>query len=209
MTNTYAIPWMSLSLPSPTFVILFFLQLHLDDIFVLPLTCWNPQQLFCGSYHFFHSAFLCCAAVVDIVHSLSWVWFFVTPGTTARQASLASITISWGLLKLMSVELVMPSSHRILCHPFSSCLQFFSSIRVFSNELALHLRWLEYWNFSISPSSEYSGLISFRIDWFTLLAVQGTLISSALSLYGPTFTSVHDYWKKHSFDCMKLSSVAF
>ena len=117
MTNTYAIPRMSLSLPTPTFVILFFLQLHLDDIFVLPLTCWNPQQFFCGSYHFFHSAFLCCAAVVDVVHSLSWVWFFATPGTAAHQASLASITISWGLLNLMSIELVMPYNHLILCHP--------------------------------------------------------------------------------------------
>ena len=117
MTNTYAIPRMSLSLPSPTFVILSFLQLHVDDIFVLPLTCCSPQQFFCGSYQFFHSAFLCCAAVVDVVHSLSWVWFFATPGTAAHRASLASITISWGLLSLMSLELVMPSNHLILCHP--------------------------------------------------------------------------------------------
>ena len=115
---------------------------------------------------------------VVVVQSLSHVWLFVTPWTAACQASL-SITISQSLLKLMSIESVMPSNHFILCHPFLLLPSIFPSIRVFSNELALHIRWLKYWrfSFSISPSSEYSGLISFKIDWFDLLAVQGTLKS--------------------------------
>ena len=102
----------------------------------------------------------------------------VTPWTTARQASL-SITNSRSLLKLMSVESVMPSNHFILCRPLLLLPSIFPSIRVFSNESALRIRWPRYWSFSfsISPSNEYSGLISFRIDWFDLLAVQGTLKS--------------------------------
>ena len=102
----------------------------------------------------------------------------VTPWTAARQASL-SITNSWSLLKLMSIELVMPSNHLILCHPLLLLPSVFPSIRVFSNESVLHIRWPKYWSFSfsISPSNEYSGLISFRIGWFDLLAVQGTLRS--------------------------------
>ena len=107
--------------------------------------------------------------------SLSCVWLFVTPWTAARQASL-SITNSRSLPKLMSIELVMPSNHLILCHPFSSA-SIFPSIRVFSNESALPIRWPKYWPFSfnISPSNEHPGLISFRMDWLDLLAVQGTL----------------------------------
>ena len=98
------------------------------------------------------------------------------PWTAARQASL-SITSSWSLLKLMSIELVMPSSHLILCRPLLLLPSIITSIRVFSNELVLHIRWPKYWSFSfnISPSNEYSGLISFRIDGLDLLAVQGTL----------------------------------
>ena len=101
-----------------------------------------------------------------------------TPWTVARQASL-SITNSQSLLKLMSIESVMPSSHLILCHPLLLLPSIFPSIRVFSSESALHIRWPQYWSFSfnVSPSNEYSGLISFRIDWFDLLAVQGTLKS--------------------------------
>ena len=110
------------------------------------------------------------------VGSLSLVWLFVTPWTVARQVSL-SITISWSLLKLMSIELVMPSNHLILCHPLLILPSIFPSIRVFSNESVLHIRWSKYWSFSISPSNGYSGLISFRIDGFDLLAVQGTLKS--------------------------------
>ena len=110
------------------------------------------------------------------VQSLSRVSLFATPWTTACQASL-SITNSWSLLKLMSTESVMPSDHLILCRPFLLLPSIFPRIRVFSNELALHIRWPKYWSFSfsISPSDEYSGVISFRIDWLDLLAVQGTL----------------------------------
>ena len=108
----------------------------------------------------------------------SRVQFFADPWTTTCQASL-SITSSWSLLKLMSFKLVMPSNHLILCHPLLFLPSIFPSIRVFSNESVLHIRWPKYWSFSfsISPSSDYSGLISFRIDWLDLLAVQGTLKS--------------------------------
>ena len=110
--------------------------------------------------------------------SLSPVWLFVTSWTAACQASL-SITNSWGLLKLMSIESVMPSHHLILCHPLLLPPSIFPSIRVFSSESVLHIRWSKYWSFSfnISPSNEHSGLISLKIDWFDLLAVQGTLKS--------------------------------
>ena len=115
---------------------------------------------------------------VVVVQLLSCVQLLATPWTAACQASL-SFTISWNLLKLMSIELVMPSNHLILCHPLLLLPSIFPSIRVFSNESALHIRWPKTWSFSfsISPSSEYWGLISFRIDWFDLLAVQGTLKS--------------------------------
>ena len=111
--------------------------------------------------------------MVVVVQSLSRVQLFVIPWTAAHQAS-PSITISWSLLKFMSIESVMPSNHLVLCHPFLLLPSIFPNIRVFSSELALHIRWPKYWSFSfgISPSSEYSGLISFRIDWFDLLAVQ-------------------------------------
>ena len=107
-----------------------------------------------------------------VVQSLGHVWLFATP----QQASL-SFTISWNLLKLMSIESVMPSNHLILCRPLLFPPSIFPSIRVFSNESALHIRWPKQWSFSISPFNEYSGLISFRIDWFDLLAIQGTLKS--------------------------------
>ena len=112
------------------------------------------------------------------VQSLSHVQLFVTPWTTARQASL-SITNSWSLPKLMSIESVMPSNHLILCHPLLLLPSIFPSIRVFSKESVLHIRWPKYWSFSfsISPSKEHSGLLSFRMDWLDLLAVQGTLKS--------------------------------
>ena len=102
----------------------------------------------------------------------------MTPRTTALQASL-SITNSWSLLKLMAIELVMPSNHLILCRSLLLAPSIFPSIRVFSNELLLRIRWPKYWSFSfsISPSNEYSGLISFRVDWLDLLTVQGTLKS--------------------------------
>ena len=126
-----------------------------------------------------------------------------------------SITNSQSLLKLMSIKLVKPSNHLILCRPLLLPPSIFPSIRVFSNESVLCNRWPKYWSFSfsISPSNEYSRLISFRTDWVDLLVVQGTLKSlllyhgskninsSVLSfLYSPTLTSIHDYWKNHSFD---------
>ena len=111
-----------------------------------------------------------------VVQLLSRVRLFATPWTAAYQVSL-SFTISWNLLRLMSIESVMPSNYLILCHLLLLSPSFFFSIRVFSNESVLCIRWPKYWSFSISPSNEYSGLISFRIDWFDLLAVQGTLKS--------------------------------
>ena len=115
---------------------------------------------------------------VSSVQSLSRVWLFVTPWTAACQASL-SITNSRSLLKLLSIELVMPSNHLILCHLLLLLLSILPSIRVFSNESVLCIRWPKFWGFSfnISPSNEYSGLISFRMDWLDLLTVQGTLKS--------------------------------
>ena len=125
-----------------------------------------------------------------------------------------SITNSQSLLKLMSIKSVMPPNHLILCHPFLLTPSILPSIRVFSNKLVLCIRWPKGWSFSfsISPSNEYSGLISFRLDWLDLLAVQGTLNSLlqhhnlkastflVLSfLYSPTLTSIHDYWKNHNF----------
>ena len=113
-----------------------------------------------------------------VVQSLSHVWLFVTPWTAAQQASL-SFTISWSLLKFMSIESVMPSNHLVLCYPLLLLPLIFPSIRVFSNESALCIKWPRYWSFSfsISPSNEYSELISFRMDRLDLLAVQGTLKS--------------------------------
>ena len=145
------------------------------------------------------------------VQSLSHVWLFVTPWIAACQVFL-SITNSPVLLKLMSIESVMPSNHLILYHPLLLLPSIFPRIRVFPSESVLHIRWPKYWSFSfsISPSNEYSGLISFRIDWFNLLAVQGTQWSSPSSqfkstnssvlsfLYSPTLRSIHDYWKDHS-----------
>ena len=106
----------------------------------------------------------------------SCVQLFVTPRIAKLQASL-SFTISWSLLRLMSIELMIPSNHLILCHPLLLLPSIFSSIKDFSSELALGITWPKYWSFSfsISPSNEYSGLISLKIDWFDLLAVQGTL----------------------------------
>ena len=151
------------------------------------------------------------------VQSPSYIRLFVTPWTAAHQASL-SITNSWSLLKLMSVESVMPSIHLILCRPFFLLPSIFPSIRVFSKGLVLRIRRAKYQSFifSISPSNECSGLISFRMDWLDLLAAQWTLKesspaqfeginSSALSpIYCPTLTSIHDYWKNHSFDYTDL-----
>ena len=138
----------------------------------------------------------------------------MTPWTAACQASL-SITSSRSLLKFISINSVMPSNHLILYRPLLLPPSIFPSIRVLSKESVLHIRWPKYWSFSfsISPSNEYPGLISFKIDWFDLLAVQGPLesllqynISKAsipqcsAFLFGTTLTSIRDYWKNHSFD---------
>ena len=153
------------------------------------------------------------APIFSSVQSLSRVRFFVTPWTAACQASL-SIMNSRSFPKLMSIELVIPSNHLIRCRPHLLPPSIFPSIRVFSNEPDLRMRWPKFWSFSfnISPSKEYSGLISFRMDGLDLLAVQGTqessptpqfksISSSAPSfLHGPTLTSIYDYWKNHSFD---------
>ena len=112
------------------------------------------------------------------VQTLSHVQLFATPWTAEHQASLPN-TNSWSLLKFMSIKSVMPSNHLILCHPFLLS-SIFPSIQIFSNESVLHMRWPKYWSFSfsISPSNEYSGLISFTMDWLDLLAVQGTYFSN-------------------------------
>ena len=151
---------------------------------------------------------------VVVVQSLSCVWLFVIPWTTAHQASL-SFTISQILLKLMSTESVMPSNHLILCRPLLLLPSIFPSIRVLPNQSVLWIRWPKYWRFSfnISPPNEYSALISFRMDWFDLLTVQGTLKSllyhhslKASILQCSAFFMIqlsHPYMttgKKHSFD---------
>ena len=119
-----------------------------------------------------------CLLLLQSVSSLSRVWLFLTPWTATHQASL-SITNSRSLLKLKSIASVMPSNHLILCRPLLLLPSIFPSIRVFSDESALCIRWPKYWSFSfnISPSNEYYGLISFRMDWLDLLAVRGTLKS--------------------------------
>ena len=147
--------------------------------------------------------------ILFIVQLLSCVPPVVTPWVVACPASL-SITIFQNLLKS-----VMPTNHLILCHPLLLLPSMFPSIGVFNSESVLHIKWPKYWSFSFSicPSSEYSGLISFRMDWLDLLVVQGlsrvfsnttlrSINSLVLSLlYGPTLTSIHGYWKNHSFDC--------
>ena len=154
---------------------------------------------------------------------LSHVWLFKTLWTAAHQPSLSFI-ISQSLFKFMPTELVIPSNHLILCHPLLLLPSIFPSIKVFSNESALLIRWPKYWSFSfsISPSNEYSGLIFFRMDLFDLLEVQRTLrefspapqfksiSSSAVSLpYGLTLTSIHDYWKNHSCEYTDLCRQMF
>ena len=143
-----------------------------QSIVSIPLTSSNTQYNFSS------------------VQSLSHVWLFATPWTAARQASL-SVTSSWSLPKFMSIESVMPSNHPILCCPLLLLPSIFPSIRVFSNESTLHIRWPKYWSFSfnISPSNEHPGLSSFRMDWLDLLAVQGTLKS--LLQHHSSKTSLH------------------
>ena len=145
-----------------------------------------------------HQSYICCHSAYltymwvqfSSVQSLCHVWPFVTPQTTARQASL-SINNSWGLPKSMFIESVMPSNHHILCCPFLLLLSIFPNMRVFSHESSLHIRWPKYWSFSfsISPFNEYPGLISFRMGWLDLLAVQGT--QKSLLQYHSSKVSIH------------------
>ena len=145
------------------------------------------------------------------VQMLSHFRLFATPWTAGCQASL-SISYSRSLVKLKSIELVMPSNHLILCHPLLILPSIFPSIRVFSKELTLGIKWSNYWSFSfsISPSNKYSRLIFFMMDWLDLLKAQGTFksllrsskhqfFSTQLSL-SPALTSIHYYWKNHSFN---------
>ena len=138
------------------------------------------------------------------------------PMDYSTQAS-RSFTNYWSLLKFMFIKSVMPYNHLILCHPLLLPPSSFPSIRVFSNESVVHIRWPMYWSFSfsISPSNEYSALLSFRIDWLDLLAIKGlwrvfstTTVQKhpflTAQLYAPTLTSIHDHWKNHSFDCTDL-----
>ena len=174
----------------------------------------NTNQSDKATYRSLEKSFHSFPIEYDVVQSLSRVQLLATLLTGAHQASLSFI-ISQSLLKLMSIELVMPSNHLILCRPLLLPPSIFPSIKVFSKELALCSRWPKYWSFSfsLSPSNEHSGLISFRMDWFDLLAVQGTLksllqhhsseasiIQHSAFFIVPTLTSIHDYWKNHSFD---------
>ena len=174
------------------------------------------QNLSCDTHHSFlsskNSIHLLCKVIFlfVVVQSLRHVQLFVTPWATARQDSL-SITNSRSLLKLMSIDSVMPSNHLILRHPLLPLPLIFPSIRVFSNELALRIRWPKYWScsFSLSPSSEYSGLIPFKTDRFdpqgplkSLLqhhSLKASVLQHSL-LYGPTLASQHDCWKNHGYD---------
>ena len=168
---------------------------------LLPTTRHNTSALSGTSW--------CLVLLVLAQPCLSQFSRFVIPWTAAHQAFL-SITNSQSLLKLMSIVSVMPSSHLILSRPLL-LPPILASIRVFSKESALRISWPKYWSFSfsISPSNEYAGLISFKMDWLDFLAVQGTLKSllqhhssksSILFLYSPTLTSIHDHWKSHIFD---------
>ena len=152
--------------------------LHLSNI----LLCYAPQLLYPFIYQWTsvllpHSSYY-KYSICSVTFSYSVISNSVTPWTASWQASL-SISNSWRLLKLMSIESVMPSNHLSLCHPLLLLPSIFPSIRVFSNELVLHTTWPKYWtfSFSISPSNEYSGPISFGMDWLDLFAVQGTLKS--------------------------------
>ena len=166
LCNGSLVSWNSFTYPLFWFTSLFWWSQLSDNVLrIKTLEKWNV--IFEIDFH-----------LPVVVQLLSCIWLFETPWTVAHQISL-SFTTSWSLFNLMSVESVMPSNHLILVHPLLLLPSIFPSIRVFSSESSSHIRWLKYWSFSfsISPSSEYSGLISFRIDWFDFLAVQGSLKS--------------------------------
>ena len=206
------ISYMYLNIPS-------LLSLPSTILAILPICVitehWVELPVLCNMFplatYFAHNS----VYVIVVVHSPSCVRLFVIPWTIACQAAL-SLTISQSLPKFMSIESVMPSSHFILWRPLL-LFSIFPSIRDFHNESAVCIRWPKYWSFSfsISLSNEYSGLISFKIDWFDLLAVQGTLGSllqhhswkhqffGALP-YGPVLRNIHDHWEDHRLDYMDL-----
>ena len=177
-----------------------------DHGLLLPLASANSFCVNCHNACNFQE--LAQKRYLQVLQLLSHVQLFATPWTAACQTPLSS-TISWNLLKFTFIEPVRLPNHLILCHPLLLLPSIFPSIRVFSNESALRIRWPKYWSFSISPFNEHSGLLSSRMDWFDLLAVQGTqqssrapqfesINSSALNLlHGRTLTDVHDYWKSH------------
>ena len=184
---------------------------------------WNEELLQMGIVSFWGDKNGLKSVVWTVVQPLSCVRLFATPWTTAHQASLF-FTISWSLLKLVSIKSVMPSNHLILCCPLLLLPSIFPSIRVFSNESVLPIRWPKYWNFSfsISPSNECLGLISFRIDWFDLLAVQGLsrvysnttvqkhqLFSAQPSLLNCDCTEIVicDYTKNHITKTLKITKL--
>ena len=167
-------------------VLYIYIHLYLHWIFIYT---FSPPFFFVIEKHWsgFHK--------FSSVQLFSYVWLFATPWTAAHQSSL-SITNSWSLPKLMSIESVMPSNHLILCHPLLLLPSIFPSIRVFLNESALCIRWPKYWSFiiSISPSNEHPGLISFRMDWLDLLVAQETFKSL-----------LQHHSSKHQFFCVQLS----
>ena len=156
-----------------------------------------------------------------VVQSRSHIQLFATPRTATGHTPL-SFTISQSWLKFMSIESVVLSNHLIFYHPLLLLPSIFPSIKVFFNESVLHIRWAKYWSFSFSigPSNEYSGVISFRVDWFDFLAIQRTLKSllqhqswKASILWCSAFflvqlTSIHDYWKNHSFEYMDFCQLS-
>ena len=177
--------------------------------------CWFPGKLFITAHLRIIEHTTANYLIVSSVQLLSRVWLSATPWTAAHQASLSS-TKPQSLLKLISTEWVIPFNHLILCYPLLLPPSIFPNIRGFSNESVFCIRWPKYWSFSfsISPSNEYSGLISFRIEWFDFLAVQGTLKSllqhrsskastlqlSAFFIIQLSHPYMTDYWKYHSFD---------
>ena len=221
--STYAVPKRSICAQALSYScwgdykFLIYLLLYLSEFYYAEDFCILHLIFFNIGHFIYHTEYLCkllkkiCCCLV--AQSCLTLCLFVTPWTSAPQACLA-ITNSWSLFKLMSIKLMMSSNHLILCCPLLLPPSIFPSIRVFYNESVLHIRGPKYWSFSfsVSLSNEYSGLIFFRMDWSDLLAVQGTLKESSppqlksisslvLSfLYGPTLTSIHDYWKNHSFD---------
>ena len=186
---------------SPSVYCLFRSFVHYFYVLIVPSSSWLTDVQY-------------ISPILQIQFSCSVVSDSLRPHEPQHAQASLSITNSWSPFKPMSIESMMPSNHLILCHPLLLLPSIFPSIRVFSNESALHIRWPKYWNFSfsISPSNEHPGLISFRMDWLDLLAVQGTQVSSptpqfksinslVLSfLYCPTLTSTHDHWKNHSLD---------